>query len=167
MSAPHYHPWISQGFNDNIQQNNTVNILDTSTHMYIYMNMPGVKPETVDVEVYNNTIIVTGDCSCPLNHPEYTEISKEYNYGRIHRRIDIPICVSSRDNVVIDLKLGVLSIAINKILEQRNIFTMRIIATPSGEGQGQEEEEEEEEEEDEDEDEDEDEEEITDNGSVS
>ncbi len=118
--------WISSNFVQRNFPTNNVNIHDTLTKMYIYLNMPGVKPDSVDIEIYNNSIFVTGERLCELDESNYIDILSEYEYGQISKRIDIPICISSRESVTVKLELGVLCITIDKRIEERNIFTMRI-----------------------------------------
>jgi len=151
--------WLAQSFLDTQLQDHTpiqrVNILDTANIMYVCLVVPGVSPGSIDVDFYNNTIFIKGVMTSPISESSCVEITREFGYGEFERRIEIPICVSSRDSVSIKLDLGILCIMIDKTVEERNMFRVRLPGVSRDEEYS------------EDEDEDEDETQRHDNGSVS
>ena len=101
-------------------------IFESSDNIKILLNIPGVKSDTVDVDFYNNIVIVTGNREKPLLCNNGDFIKNEIIYGNFERKITLPIAVTNRQSVSISTKDGVLSIIINKIIEESNRFSVRL-----------------------------------------
>jgi len=91
----------------------SLNLSETDSELQITMDVPGVKPEEVDIEVTGNTVRVRGE------HKEEKE-EKGRTYHRIERRtgsffraVELA-CEVKRDKVVADYKDGVLKITLPK-----------------------------------------------------
>ncbi len=91
----------------------SLNLSETDSELQITMDVPGVKPEEVDIEVTGNAVRVRGE------HKEEKE-EKGRTYHRIERRtgsffraVELP-CEVNRDKVVADYKDGVLKITLPK-----------------------------------------------------
>jgi HSP20 family protein len=91
----------------------SLNLSEIDSELQITMDVPGVKPEEVDIEVTGNTVRVRGE------HKEENE-EKGRTYHRLERRtgsffraIELP-CEVKRDKVVADYKDGVLKITLPK-----------------------------------------------------
>ncbi len=91
----------------------SLNLSETDSELQITMDVPGVKPEEVDIEVTGNAVRVRGE------HKEEKE-EKGRTYHRIERRtgsffraVELP-CEVKRDKVVADYKDGVLKITLPK-----------------------------------------------------
>ena len=115
----------SQGMNMNDFWQPSVDIVETSTTITVYINIPGIKNNSIDVDFFNNRIIVTGERKKPFSDRS-TIVKNEIIYGRFERQIIIPVSVTSRDSVKINSKNGVLVIIIDKEREERNRFSVRV-----------------------------------------
>ena len=119
----------TQGLNMHEIWQPAADIVQNSSTITVYINIPGVKNDSIDVDFFNNKVIVTGERKRPFSD-RYTVIKNEIIYGKFERQIIIPISVTNRDNVKITSKNGVLMIVIDKSSEERNRFSLKI--QPSG-----------------------------------
>jgi HSP20 family protein len=115
----------SQGLNMNDFWQPSVDIVETSTTVTVYINVPGIKNNSIDVDFFNNRIIVTGERKKPFSD-RTTIVKSEIIYGKFERQIIIPISVTNRDSVKISSKNGVLIIVIDKEREARNRFSVQV-----------------------------------------
>lgn len=115
----------SQGVNLNDIWQPAVDIVENTTNVSVYINIPGVKNDTIDVDFFNNRIVVTGERKRPFSE-RMSVVKNEIIYGRFERQIIIPISVTNRENVKISSKGGVLLITIDKTGEERNRFSLRV-----------------------------------------
>jgi len=97
-------------------------IVDDGENFIIYIDIPGINPNNIDVDFYNNKIEIAGERVKPYND----FLKKEIIYGSFKRRLTIPISVTSRDSVSVSALNGVLKITINKTNEERNRFSVRV-----------------------------------------
>ena len=118
----------SQGLNMNEIWQPSGDVVENSTTIAVYINIPGVKNDSIDVDFFNNRIIVKGERKRPYTD-RMTIVKNEIIYGKFERQIIIPISVTNRDNVKINSKNGVLAIIIDKAAEQRNRFSLRVSST--------------------------------------
>lgn len=115
----------TQGINMNELWSPELDITETSSEIIVYINIPGVKPNSIDIDFFNNRININGERSCPFTNN--TNIHhNEIAYGRFERKVALPISVTSRDSVNINFDNGVLIIKIDKAQEESNRFSMRI-----------------------------------------
>jgi HSP20 family protein len=115
----------SQGLNMNDFWQPSVDIVETSTTVTVYINVPGIKNNSIDVDFFNNRIIVTGERKKPFSD-RTTIVKNEIIYGKFERQIIIPISVTNRESVKISSKNGVLIIVIDKEREARNRFSVQV-----------------------------------------
>ena len=123
---------FSDVFSDLLQSQSyapSVDIIDKGTEINIYLNVPGVKPETVDVNFYNNIVNVKAQRVRPYINTDCSIVKNEIIYGIFERNIGIPISVTNRDSVRISLSDGVLFVCIDKSIEERNRFSVRLNAS--------------------------------------
>jgi len=120
----------SQGVNLNEFWQPSVDIVQSSTTIIVYINIPGVKNDSIDVDFFNNRIIVTGERK-KLFSERMTVVKSEIIYGRFERQISIPISVTNQENVKISSRNGVLLITIDKAAEERNRFSLRLPPAPT------------------------------------
>jgi len=97
-------------------------MVDDGENFIIYIDIPGINPDNIGVDFYNNKVEVSGDRIKPYED----FIKKEIIYGSFKRLITIPISVTNRDSVSVSASNGVLKIIINKLNEERNRFSVRI-----------------------------------------
>ena len=102
-----------------------VDIEETQSTVIVKVNVAGVEHDTLDVDFYNNLVSVRGarERGCP---DATSYIRNEIPYGEFERRINIPLSVTSRESVKIELINGMLRIHLDKTREERNRFSMGV-----------------------------------------
>jgi len=118
----------SQGVNLNDFWQPAVDIVQNNVSIIVYINIPGVKNDSIDVDFFNNRIIVSGERK-KLFTERMSVVKSEIIYGKFERQITIPISVTNQENVKISSRNGVLTITIDKAAEERNRFSLRVPAT--------------------------------------
>ena len=103
-----------------------IDITETPDHLYIYVEIPGVISENVEVEFYNNVALIKGTKPTPSDGSPSHSTVQELKYGDFSRRIIMPISVTRRDSVIISSKRGVLKIAVDKTVEDQNRFVINV-----------------------------------------
>jgi HSP20 family protein len=105
--------------------NPCTDIVDTKENLYVYMEIPGVKKESISVDFCNNKLCISGEKV--KNYVESpTLIRTEILYGQFSRTISLPISVTNRDNVSVQCNNGFLTLIIDKQKEEQNRFTINI-----------------------------------------
>ena len=102
-----------------------VDVDETSDTIFMRVLLAGVKSETIDVDFYNNLVSVRGNRTNAGLEGSVC-LKKEIQYGEFERKISIPISVTSRESVSMDMRDGVLYIRIDKTREEQNRFTLDI-----------------------------------------
>jgi HSP20 family molecular chaperone IbpA len=115
----------SQGINMNEIWTPAIDITETISTITVYVNIPGAKPDSIDVDFFNNRVDIKGERHRPFTN-DTTVRKNEIIYGRFERKITLPISVTSRDSVAINAEDGVLVITIDKAREERNRFSVRV-----------------------------------------
>lgn len=116
----------SQGVDMNEIWSPAVDIIESSSSINIYVNIPGVKDDSIDVDFFNNKLNIKGERARPFLGNNCTVRKHEIIYGHFERSITLPISVTSRESVNIKSENGVLIIFIDKAREERNRFSVRI-----------------------------------------
>jgi HSP20 family molecular chaperone IbpA len=117
----------SQGVDMNEIWSPAVDIIEDVTTITVYVNIPGVKIDSIDVDFFNNRIEVKGERLRSYSNTDNIIISKnEIIYGAFERKIILPISVTSRESVSIHAENGVLIIKVDKAREEQNSFSLRI-----------------------------------------
>ena len=99
-----------------------IDVVNEKQQMYIYVEVPGVNKDNIDIDFYNNKLTIIVEKNRVYETPEMSEIK----YGRTERTIVLPICVTRKDTVEVTFKNGVLRIKINKLIEEENKFSVKI-----------------------------------------
>lgn len=87
-------------------------LIRTQTSTTIYVELPGVRTESVEVTVEEKVITVSGSRSPPYSeNPE----SRGILYGEFSVRIPLPIILDPRDSIQMDYKDGILQILAHPI----------------------------------------------------
>ena len=98
-----------------------VDIVNHANYLDLYIEIPGVSKENIDVDFYNNKLTVSIDKIRSYEEPEVSEIK----YGKFERVFTLPICVTKKDSVTVSYVNGVLKIKINKAVEEENKFSLK------------------------------------------
>lgn len=114
-----------QGVNMNDISAPAVDIVENTTTIIVIMNIPGVDTDSIDIDFFNNRILIKGNRPNPWAN-DINVRKSEIIYGQFERRVDIPISVTSPESITIDSEKGVLYITIDKSREERNRFSVRV-----------------------------------------
>lgn len=120
----------SQGINTEQFYDPPVDLCEDDTTIEVYMDIPGVNLDTIDLNFYNNKIEVVGERVKPYDGSRKQEIV----YGKFKKKITIPISVTSKNSVDVSTDNGVLKIVIDKTNEERNRFNVKVSTHSSSEG---------------------------------
>uniref|UniRef100_A0A6C0LX69 SHSP domain-containing protein n=1 Tax=viral metagenome TaxID=1070528 RepID=A0A6C0LX69_9ZZZZ len=114
-----------QGINTNQILKPLVDISETDEILLIQMIIAGVDHDSIDVSFFNNSINIQGERK-PHVLIGSTKLTREINYGKFERKIIIPVSVTKKDSVTVDVKNGVLTILIDKTKESLNKFSLKL-----------------------------------------
>ena len=105
----------------------SIDVIDSIGNISIYVNIAGVDPQSIDVDFLNYNLIIKGTRPHPNIAPtEIINRKQDIMYGNFERQILLPLCVTQRESVTVTLKDGILSIIIDKTIENRNHFNLNI-----------------------------------------
>ncbi len=108
-----------------------VDMIETSNTIKLFIFLPGIDPTTVDVDFFNNTIVIKGVREYPhLETEDTTWLLQESSYGTFSRRVSLPISVTNRDSVSVTVENGVMTLSIDKSRELMHSFTVRAVQNP-------------------------------------
>ena len=91
----------------------SMDVAETDNQIEVKMDVPGMKPEEVTVEVQGNTLVVSGEHKEEKEEKGKTFHRIERKTGSIQRSITLP-CKVQEDKIVAECKNGVLSVTIPK-----------------------------------------------------
>ena len=114
----------SQGIDLNTLCKLPYDIVEISNYITIYVDIPGIDEESLEINVDNNNIIITGN-----RIPYYSTKSilvNNISYGKFSKTITLPISVTKKENVHVDTKNGVLIIVVDKLKESENKFKISL-----------------------------------------
>jgi HSP20 family molecular chaperone IbpA len=98
-------------------------LVETTEKLVIYIDAPGVRGEDIDVDFYNTKLDLVIKRGKPYDgEPRLRRIA----YGEFKLRVELPISVTSSENVDIQLENGVIVLTIDKAKEERNRFSVRV-----------------------------------------
>ena len=102
-----------------------IDVVETPEELFIYVVIPAVENDSIDVDFYNNLVTIKGKRENFHNDTDILHRS-EIIRGTFERKIKIPLSVTSRENVKITSSKGILTIRIDKMNEERNKFSVKI-----------------------------------------
>ena len=112
--------------NSNLWKPN-INMFESDTFIKLVISVPGVDPNSIDVEFFNNSVIIRGKRDCPEVLENTMVIKKqEIIYGSFERKIILPISVTQKGSTNIEVDNGLLFLNIDKTIESNNKFTVRL-----------------------------------------
>ena len=103
-----------------------MDMLDNDNEICIYLSIPGVKNSSIDIDILNNRMMISGERETPYNQSDYQVKRSEISYGRFQRVITLPIGVTNQSSVSTSIKDGVLLVKVDKRVEQQNRFSVRV-----------------------------------------
>lgn len=117
---------IHEVFNSNkTQWSPLIDMFSDPDFLYIYVEIPGVKEDSIDVECFNNKITISGE-KFKNNLTDLSFIKNEIGYGKFTRNITLPISVTDKKNVSITYCNGMLCVKVDKKKEELNKFHIKL-----------------------------------------
>ena len=101
-----------------------VDIVDLKDYVNVYVEIPGVIEESIDIGFFNNKLTISGE---KINSYIKEPLRREIPYGKFNREIVLPISVTSQENVSVCYISGILKISINKLKESSNKFKLKVV----------------------------------------
>ena len=96
----------------------SMDVAETDTQIEIKMDVPGMKPEEVNVEVQGNTLVVTGEHKEEKEEKGKTYHRIERRSGSIQRSITLP-CDVQEGQIAAECKNGILTVTLPKAEQSR------------------------------------------------
>lgn len=115
----------TQGINMNELWTPSVDVIETKKSIIVYVNIPGVNTDSINVDFFNNRVDIKGKRHRPFTTDNIIR-KNEIIYGNFERKVILPISVTSRESVSINTENGVLIITIDKVREEHNRFSVRV-----------------------------------------
>jgi|UniRef100_A0A6C0IZA8 HSP20 family molecular chaperone IbpA len=101
-------------------------IVEENNYIKVYGYLPGVDCSSLTVDFYNNVLEIKGKRIKPYSN-DSVKFREEIIYGDFHKKIDLPICITSHDSVISSkTENGVLELVIDKNKEERNRFRVQV-----------------------------------------
>ena len=108
----------------------SVDIVDTQNSLYVYLDIAGVLPTSIYIDVLNNKLSIAGE-----KIKKYTSdsdvITNEIIYGKFVKYVTIPISITNKDNIVVSYTDGLLTLVIDKNKERENRFVINLCPVSS------------------------------------
>lgn len=90
-----------------------VDLIETADEVYVLVNLPGVDPDSIDLQVVGNMLTINGETSkCEAGEDDTLHLS-ERGSGPFSRSLPMPIPVNP-ESVSAEVKQGVLTIRLSK-----------------------------------------------------
>ena len=113
---------FTNDFQDNSKTYPKYDIYYDNKDLKVIFEVPGLKKDDIKIDFFN---ILTIKCHKKKLFDKLV-FQGEINYGMYERNLNLPISVTSQNNVKIDLKDGILFININVQKELKNKFSMKL-----------------------------------------
>lgn len=96
-----------------------LDLSETNEAIEVRMNVPGVKPENIDIQVNGSLLTITGKSEEEKEEKGKTYHRIERRQGQFSRSVTLP-CSVNEEKVIANCKEGVLSIQLPKTAEAKN-----------------------------------------------
>ena len=90
-------------------------VRETETHIYIFMDLPGVEKDKINLTITDNILLLSVDRKMYLGSEDTFYIQERYN-GSIHRQIVLPGNINKRTKIA-SYTDGVLYVRFDKMVE--------------------------------------------------
>ena len=114
---------FTSDFQDNNKTYPKYDIYYDNKELNVIFEVPGFKKDDIKIDFFNNILTIKCHKKKLFDKPVF---QGEINYGMYERNLNLPISVTSQNNVKIDLKDGILFININVQRELKNKFSMKL-----------------------------------------
>jgi HSP20 family molecular chaperone IbpA len=105
-----------------------IDLIETENKIILYMNLGGVKRESIHVDFFSNYLCVKGERELPElgNDENIINRRQELIYGNFERKVALSLGVTMNESVNIEMENGILIIKIDKNLENNNRITLTL-----------------------------------------
>ncbi len=95
-----------------------IEIKETKNEYKIKVELPGVKKEDIDAELYENGIVLKAQCECEKIENDENLHTSEFRYGKMVRSIPLEHSINL-DKAKSEFKNGILKINLEKMEQQK------------------------------------------------
>jgi HSP20 family protein len=104
--------------NDGGVSSPALNAYDEGDYLVVEAQVPGMKPEDIDVSIEQGMLTIQGKPHAEQEHVERTYLSHEYQVGSFNRSVQLPETVDS-DGVTATYEHGVLRLTLPKAAQTK------------------------------------------------
>ncbi len=90
-----------------------VDIFETESKITLLADMPGVRPEDLNIDLRDNTLTLLGDIA-PMEGPDEEDVLIEYEIGRYYRQFTLSEVID-QNKIDAQLTNGVLRLILSKV----------------------------------------------------
>lgn len=91
-----------------------MDVIESDTSLTVRMDLPGVQPDDVHVEIENNTLTINGEVTQAREEKDQRYTYRERRYGKFQRSLNLPNTLDT-DKVEASFENGVLNVVIPKL----------------------------------------------------
>jgi HSP20 family protein len=95
-----------------------IDMVEENNNILLKVQVPGIRPEDLDIEVENNTVTLSGESRQREEETKGNVYRQEICYGRFYRRVPLPTEVQA-DKAKANFEHGLLTISLPKSEETR------------------------------------------------
>jgi len=96
----------------------SLDVSETEDALQVRMDMPGIKPDDIDIEVSGNTLRISGERKEEKQEQGKTVHRVERRYGTFARAVTLP-CPVNEDEIDAECREGVLTVTLPKTEQAR------------------------------------------------
>jgi HSP20 family protein len=90
-----------------------IELQETETELLLKAQLPGIKPEELDIQVSENAVFLSGEHQEETKTNEKGVFRSEFHYGQFKRVIPLPTTIN-REQVKADMRSGLLTLTMLK-----------------------------------------------------
>ena len=87
--------------------------------VYVRLEVPGMEPDDIDIEVTENSIAISGERKSERKTEEKGLVRSEMHYGKFERMMSLPAHIKSNE-VKAEYKNGILHLTLPKVEQERH-----------------------------------------------
>lgn len=96
-----------------------VELEETGDHYLLHLELPGLNPEDVNIEVSAESVSISGERRTETRSEDRGVTRSEFHYGKFQRAIPLPGRINNQD-VKADYQHGVLTVTLPKAEEEKH-----------------------------------------------
>jgi HSP20 family protein len=94
-------------------------IMETETSFIIITDLPGVNKDDIDIEISEDSVIVTAKFEDEINEEGASYVKKERNYGETNRTISLPAKINIK-GATAKFNDSILTVTLPKLMEEKH-----------------------------------------------